>query len=69
MDFGIMDVEIEFFWVVFLMEFWGLGKIKVLEQNENKKQVFSKVDFNGRFKGRNLVILKVLIFTCSILGC
>ena len=69
MDFGVMDLEMEYFWVLFLMEFWGSGKIKVLEQNENKKQVFSKVDFNGRFEGRNVVILMVLIFTCSILGC
>ena len=69
MDFGVMDLEMEYFWGVFLMEFWGSGKIKVLEQSHTKKTVFSTVDFNGIFGGRIDVILKVLIFTCSILGC
>ena len=68
-DFGVMDLEMEYFWVLFLMEFWGSGKIKVLKQNENKKPVFSTVDFNGIFEGRIDVILRVLIFTGLILGC
>ena len=71
---GLMDLsgtrlEMEYFWVVFFKEFWGSWKIKVLEQNHTKKHVFSTVDFNGIFKGRNTVILKVLVFTCLVLGC
>ena len=68
-DFGVMDLEMEYLWGLFLMEFCGSGKINVLEQNHHKKHVFSKVDFNGIFKGRNLVILKVRIFRCVVLGC
>ena len=74
MDFGFMDLwsiglEMEYFWVLFLMEFWGSWKIKVLEQNENKKPGFSTVDFNGIFEGRIDVILRFLIFTGLVLGC
>ena len=68
-DFGVMDLEMEYFWVLFLMEFWGSGKIKVLEHNHTKKAVFSTVDFNGIFDGRIDVILRFLIFTGFVLGC
>ena len=57
------------YWVVFLMQFGGSWKIKVLVENDHKKAVFSTVDFNGRFKGRIHVILRLLIFTCLVLGC
>ncbi len=67
--FGIRDLEMEYFWVLFLMEFWGSWKINVLEHNDTKKAVFSTVDFNGRFKGRIHLILRLLTFTCLILGC
>ena len=53
----------------FLMQFGGSWKIKVLVENDHKKAVFSTVDFNGRFKGRIHVILRLLIFTCLVLGC
>ena len=57
------------YWVVFLMQFGGSWKIKVLVENDHKNAVFSTVDFNGRFKGRIHVILRLLIFTCLVLGC
>ena len=76
MDFGFMEfwstgLEMEYFWMLFLMEFWGSWKIVVLDRNDNKKSVFSTVDFNGRFKGRIHVILRLLIFTCCfrVLKC
>ena len=47
---------------------WGSWKIKVLVENDHKNAVFSTVDFNGRFKGRIHVILRLLIFTCLVLG-
>ena len=48
---------------------WGSWKIKVLVENDHKKAVFGTVDFHGRFKGTIHVILRLLIFTCLVLGC